>query len=208
MALTVPVLSKFPTTARITSVSSGINLAYGQVDGRLVIGDDEISISQVNCMYEFPYGDLLVGTTESLQIFRDGKEISSSAHETGIESISGRGEYAVCIDGLGRAHIADSKGDLKQIQESSVLFAKVGPSIAIATESGNVSTYSHDGKKLWERPMRGDVGERITAIGWDQNILVVAREGHGLVPGDEEALEVEYWNEGQMENRLDVKQEW
>ena len=91
MALTVPVLSKFPTTARITSVSSGINLAYGQVDGRLVIGDDEISISQVNCMYEFPYGDLLVGTTESLQIFRDGKEISSSAHETGIESISGRG---------------------------------------------------------------------------------------------------------------------
>ena len=205
MALTVPVLSKFPATARITSVSSGINLAYGQVDGRLVIGDDEISISQVNCMYEFPYGDLLVGTTESLQIFRDGKEISSSAHETGIESISGRGEYAVCIDGLGRAHIADSKGDLKQIQESSVLFAKVGPSIAIATESGNVSTYSHDGKKLWERPMRGDVGERITAIGWNQNTLVVAREGHGLVPGDEEALEVEYWNEGQMENRLDVK---
>ena len=101
----------------------------------LVIGDDEILISQVNCMYEFPYGDLLVGTTESLQIFRDGKEISSSAHETGIESISGRGEYAVCIDGLGRAHIADSKGDLKQIQESSVLFAKVGPSIPIATES-------------------------------------------------------------------------
>ena len=64
MALTVPVLSKFPATARITSVSSGINLAYGQVDGRLVIGDDEISLSQINCMYEFPYGDLLVGFAE------------------------------------------------------------------------------------------------------------------------------------------------
>ena len=88
MALTVPVLSKFPATARITSVSSGINLAFGQVDGRLVIGDDEISISQVNCMYEFPYGDLLVGTTESLQIFRDGKEISSSAHELSLIHIS------------------------------------------------------------------------------------------------------------------------
>ena len=60
MALTVPVLSKFPATARITCVSSGINLAYGQVDGRLVIGEDEISLSQINCMYEFPYGDLLV----------------------------------------------------------------------------------------------------------------------------------------------------
>ncbi|GIQ96165.1 MAG: hypothetical protein CM15mP1_0610 [Methanobacteriota archaeon] len=206
MALTVPVLSKFPATARITCVSSGINLAYGQVDGRLVIGDDEISLSQINCMYEFPYGDLLVGTTESLQIFRDGKEISSSAHETGIESISGKGDYAVCIDGLGRAHIVDSKGEQNPINETSVLFAKVGHRIAIATESGGVSTYSQDGIKIWERPMRGDVGERITAIGWNGNLLVVAREGHGLVPGDEEALEVEYWREGQLENRFDVKQ--
>ena len=206
MALTVPVLSKFPATARITCVSSGINLAYGQVDGRLVIGDDEISLSQINCMYEFPYGDLLVGTTESLQIFRDGKEISSSAHETGIESISGKGDYAVCIDGLGRAHIVDSKGEQNPINETSVLFAKVGHRIAIATESGGVSTYSQDGIKIWERPMRGDVGERITAIGWNGNLLVVAREGHGLVPGDEEALEVEYWREGQLETRFDVKQ--
>ena len=205
MALTVPVLSKFPATARITCVSSGINLAYGQVDGRLVIGEDEISLSQINCMYEFPYGDLLVGTTESLQIFRDGKEISSSTHETGIESISGKGDYAVCIDGLGRAHIVDSKGEPNPINETSVLFAKVGHRIAIATESGGVSTYSQDGIKLWERPMRGDVGERITAIGWNGNILVVAREGHGLVPGDEEALEVEYWREGQLEKRFDVK---
>ena len=205
MALTVPVLSKFPATARITCVSSGINLAYGQVDGRLVIGDDEISLSQINCMYEFPYGDLLVGTTESLQIFRDGKEISSSAHETGIESISGKGDYAVCIDGLGRAHIVDSKGEQNPINETSVLFAKVGHRIAIATESGGVSTYSQDGIKIWERPMRGDVGERITAIGWNGNLLVVAREGHGLVPGDEEALEVEYWREGQLETRFDVK---
>ena len=205
MALTVPVLSKFPATARITCVSSGINLAYGQVDGRLVIGEDEISLSQINCMYEFPYGDLLVGTTESLQIFRDGKEISSSAHETGIESISGKGDYAVCIDGLGRAHIVDSKGEQTPINETSVLFAKVGHRIAIATESGSVSTYSQGGIKIWERPMRGDVGERITAIGWNGNILVVAREGHGLVPGDEEALEVEYWREGQLENRFDVK---
>lgn len=205
MALTVPVLSKFPATARITCVSSGINLAYGQVDGRLVIGEDEISLSQINCMYEFPYGDLLVGTTESLQIFRDGKEISSSTHETGIDSISGKGDYAVCIDGLGRAHIVDAKGELNSISETSVLFAKVGPRIAIATESGSVSTYSHDGSKVWERPMRGDVGERITAIGWNGKILVVAREGHGLVPGDEEALEVEYWNEGKLEKRFDVK---
>ena len=75
MALTVPVVSKFNATARITAVSSGINLAYGQVDGRLVIGETEMSLSPISCMYEFPFGDLIVGTGESLQVFRDGKEI-------------------------------------------------------------------------------------------------------------------------------------
>ena len=190
MALTVPVVNKFSATARITAISSGINLAYGQVDGRLVIGDDEISISSITSMYEFPYGDLAVGTSESLHIFRDGKEISSNVHETGIESISGKGDYAVAIDGLGRAHIVNSAGDSIQLGESSVLFAKVGPKIAIATESGKVSTYSYDGEMHWERPIRGEVGERITAIGWNGSTLIVAREGHGLVPGDEEALEI------------------
>ena len=204
MALTVPVLSKFPSTARITSVSSGINLAYGQIDGRLVIGDNELSLSSINCMYEFPYGDLVVGTSESLQIFRDGKEISATIHETGIEIITGKGDHAIAIDGLGRAHIIHSTGTVIAIQESSVLFAKVGPQIAIATESGNVSTYSHDGLKIWERPMRGDVGERITAIGWHGSTLVVAREGHGLVPGEEEALEIENWQSNQLIERFDV----
>ncbi len=204
MALTVPVLAKFSASARITCVSSGINLSYGQEDGRLTIGEQEISLSSINCIYEFPYGDLVVGTTESLHIFRDGEEISSIPHETGIETISGKGDIAVCIDGLGRAHILDAKSSQIKIQETSVLFAKVGPRIALATESGKVITYSHSGEKIWERPMRGDVGERITAIGWNSNSLIVAREGHGLVPGEEEALEVESWNEGQLEKRFDV----
>ena len=126
MALTVPVVSKFSATARITAVSSGINLSYGQVDGRLVIGENEISLSSITCMYEFPYGDLVVGTSESLQIFRDGKEITSNAFETGIDSLSGKGDHAIAIDGLGRAHIVDSAGNISSINESSVLFAAVG----------------------------------------------------------------------------------
>ena len=45
MALTVPVVSRFKATARITAVSSGKTLAYGQADGRLVIGEDEFELS-------------------------------------------------------------------------------------------------------------------------------------------------------------------
>ena len=40
---------------------------------------------------------------------------------------------------------------------------------------------------------------------WNQNILVVAREGHGLVPGEEEALEIEHWDSGQLTKRFDVR---
>ena len=53
MALTVPVVSKFNATARITAVSSGINLAYGQVDGRLVIGEAEMSLSPITSLTNF-----------------------------------------------------------------------------------------------------------------------------------------------------------
>ena len=35
-----------------------------------MIGETEISLSSISCMYEFPFGDLIVGTSESLQIFR------------------------------------------------------------------------------------------------------------------------------------------
>jgi len=98
----------------------------------------------------------------------------------------------------------NSAGDSIQLGESSVLFAKVGPKIAIATESGKVSTYSYDGEMRWERPIRGEVGERITAIGWNGPTLIVAREGHGLVPGDEEALEIEHWNSEELIKRFDV----
>ena len=69
MALTVPVVSKFEATARVTAVSSGINLAYGQLDGRLVIGDNEFSLSQITGLFEFPYGDVIVGT-----LFRKSKK--------------------------------------------------------------------------------------------------------------------------------------
>ena len=62
----------------------------------------------------------------------------------------------------------DSKGEQNPINETSVLFAKVGHRIAIATESGSVSTYSQDGIKLWESQCEGML-ERITAIGWNGN---------------------------------------
>ena len=204
MALTVPVISKFDASSRVTAVSSGKHLAFGQSNGRLKIDEDIFENPPITSLYEFPFGDLLVGSSEGLCIYRDGEKIKTIEHETGIDAIFGKKDHALAIDGLGRAHILNSKGESLALDVSSVLFAKIGPMLAIATESGHVYTYSLDGQKTWERPSRGDVGERITAIGWNSNTLVVAREGHGLVPGEEEALEIEYWNSGSLEKRFDV----
>ena len=42
---------------------------------------------------------------------------------------------------------------------------------------------------VFERPQRGEIGEDIAAVGSGQgNAWFVAREGHALVPGEEEAL--------------------
>jgi hypothetical protein len=204
MALTVPVISRLDATARVTAVSSGINQAFGQVDGRLVIGSDEFKLASITGIYEFPFGDVIVGNSDGLFTFRDGKEIQFQEHATGIDLITGNGNNAVAIDGMGRAHLLDSKSNSTLLDVNSVLFVKIGPTVAIATESGQVYTYSLEGLRAWERPMRGEVGERITAIGWNQELLIVAREGHGLVPGEEEALEIEYWNDVNLVKRSDV----
>ena len=201
MGLTVPVSKRIKTSANISAVSSGLQLGFAQTDGILSIDAKEHSLSAITSLSELQNGNLLVGCSDGLHCFTNGDELWGIAIETGVESIVGN----VMVDGLGYAHLIDKNGELTKLDTQSVLFVSIGPSIAIATEAGSVSTYSLDGLKTWTRPMRGDVGERITAIGWAENTLLIAREGHGLVPGEEEALEVEYWHEGQLQKRFDTK---
>ena len=101
MALTVPVTSRLQSTARVTAVSSGSKVAFGQADGRLVIGDDEFKLSSVTSIFEFPYGDIIVGDSDGLRTYRDGEEILFQEHSTGIESMTGLGNYAIAMDGIG-----------------------------------------------------------------------------------------------------------
>ena len=205
MSMTVPVLSKLETTSDVAAICSGKHLAVAQVDGMLRIDDSEIILPPITSLFETQFGDLIVGSRDGLHIFREGEQIKFVEFLSGIESITGKGDYCVAIDGLSKAHIVNSSGELIAIPESSVSMVAIGDSIAIATDSGEVMTYSIDSSKIWKRPVRGEVGERITAIGWNGQTLVVAREGHGLVPGEEEALEVEFWKNSNLEKRIDTK---
>ena len=205
MSMTVPVLAKIETNSNVSAISSGKSICFAQRDGRLVIDEIEIKLPPITSLFQTNYGDVIVGTRDGLYTFRDGKEIRFSEFMSGIDSIQGVGDYCVAIDGLAKAHVIDAAGVIIELPVSSVSMASIGKEIALATDSGEVSTFSINGEKIWSRPMRGEVGERITAIGWNGEILVVAREGHGLVPGEEEALEVEYWKDYQLANRFDTK---
>ncbi|MDP6869270.1 MAG: hypothetical protein QGI21_00650 [Candidatus Poseidoniaceae archaeon] len=205
MSLTVPVVESFETTSRVTCVSSGVNLSFGQEDGTLVIGNDHLKLIGITDIAEFSCGDLLVACSDGLHCYRGVDEIWGHPMESGAESISINGQHAVVVDGIGNAHVFSLDGSHLKLKSSSVVHSSVANNIAIATDSGDVITYSLDGDQLWKRPMRGEIGETITAIGWDSNNLVVAREGHGLVPGEEEALEVEVWSDGVLLSRSDTR---
>ena len=73
-----------------------------------------------------------------------------------------------------------------------------GSHLYLVLEGGEVMMLDEDGVR-WRRPTRGDHGERITAIGTTSGgLFFLTREGHALVPGDEEAIEFECWKDGNL----------
>lgn len=106
-------------------------------------------------------------------------------------------EFVAVVDNLGRLIIVDYFGKIVSNNLSftsiiNILRSDLG--LIIVQEDGSV--FCFDGKKIiWTRPPRGEVGESITCVGIKfSGELVIGREGYALVPGDEEALEIEVWN--------------
>ncbi|MGB0463488.1 MAG: PKD domain-containing protein [Candidatus Poseidoniaceae archaeon] len=106
-------------------------------------------------------------------------------------------EFVAVVDNLGRLVIVDYLGkivsnNLPFTSIINILRSDLG--LIIVQEDGSV--FCFDGRKIiWNRPPRGEVGESITCVGSNlSGELVIGREGYALVPGDEEALEIEVWD--------------
>ncbi len=114
----------------------------------------------------------------------------------GFEFKELKDRFAV-IDSLGRLQIVSKNGDLISFDEDYSSISKMdvfSENIITAHENGEVRLF--DGlKTIWRRPKRGEIGESITHIGSVfEDKLIIGREGYALVPGDEEALEIEIWD--------------
>lgn len=106
-------------------------------------------------------------------------------------------DFIAVVDNLGRLLIVDYAGKVTNdnLQFTSIIkILATDLGLIIVQEDGAV--YCFDGEKIiWNRPSRGEVGESITAVGTNLlGQLIIGREGYALVPGDEEALEIEVWD--------------
>lgn len=104
----------------------------------------------------------------------------------------------VVISGLGLAYRISVQGELGNFSSTLILedclhMVAHRNRVYFSTQGGEVSAFEGH-LQTWSRPKRGTLGERITAIGTTTGGgFFLSREGHGLVAGEEEAIEFEYW---------------
>ena len=115
----------------------------------------------------------------------------------GISIIENCENFIAVVDNLGRLSIISHRGELvsSDKQYSSIIkLLRFHNGVILVEESGSVHFF--DGQQsVWNRPARGEVGESITAVGMTPcENLIIGREGYALVPGEEEALEIEVWD--------------
>ena len=138
-----------------------------------------------------------------------GNKLWSYEVPGGVSMLELTTKFIAIVDNLGRLLTTDFNGKIinSNLPYSSII--KLEPyagGIIIAQEDGGVYCYNGD-QNIWTRPKRGDVGESITALGISHDgDLIIGREGYALVPGDEEALELEIWDvsRNRLMTRLDL----
>ena len=126
----------------------------------------------------------------------------------GLSLIEKCQDFIAVVDNLGRLSIVDYNGKIinNNLEFTSIIKLLSSKNcVIVVQEDGSVHCF--DGKQvIWNRPSRGEVGEAITAVGIDSfENLIIGREGYALVPGDEEALEIEIWDVYQ--NKLILRDE-
>ena len=127
----------------------------------------------------------------------------------GVSMFKTTKNFIAIVDNLGRLVTSDLQGNLinSNLPYSSICkLENYVQGITIVQEDGGVYCYNGN-QNTWIRPKRGEVGESITALGFSHDgNLIIGREGYALVPGDEEALELEIWDisTNRLITRLDL----
>ena len=133
----------------------------------------------------------------------DGTLLEQHDVDGGVQQCVVWKSQLVGIDGMGQVFVFNIGRPPTELTSnhalSECLMLEVNAShLYLVLEGGEVVMFEESGVR-WRRPKRGDHGERITALGTtSEGMMFLTREGHALVPGDEEAIEFECWKDGEL----------
>lgn len=205
------------TVSGLAASSDGNVLAWSQNNGTLGVIDDQNQRHNISIEGN-PVGIFIY---ESKLLFGDDNfgvkcvdfqcnQIWECEVPGGVSRIEKCVNFIAVIDNLGRLTTISYSGEILYSSDqftSLINLLAFGVGVVLVQENGSVHYFDGE-QSTWHRPPRGEVGESITAVGCTSaDKLVIGREGYALVPGEEEALEVELWDvfEGKLLMRTEVK---
>ncbi|MDA8749874.1 hypothetical protein N9M68_07065, partial [Candidatus Poseidonia alphae] len=188
-----------------------VHLAVLDEDGKCRVTSTFEHLNDVSSL-QFFRNQWIVGDEIDGIVFHDldGSVSQEKSVDAGVVQCTPWGQSLVILDGLGQLLSMKSEPSAASLSskfgfEDIIKMEVSDDHIYIAQQNGSVHCLNEDAV-VWSRPMRGSIGERITGMGLTKKgNFFLTREGHALVAGDEEAIELELWSEGQLIHRQELR---
>ena len=150
---------------------------------------------------------VILDETNGLQVYSmEGEKVWDSEFDAGGAQLI-VGKQILALDGIGtlRQFTLDGQ-EYPTIQRDVRFVSNDANGALLILEDQTVMRTDENLNPVFRRQQRGDIGEDIVAVGSSiGDYWFVAREGHALVPGDEEALELEIYQNDLMVSREEMK---
>ena len=150
---------------------------------------------------------VILDETNGLHVYSmDAEEVWTSEFDAGGAQLI-VGKQILALDGIGTLRQFALDGQEYPTTQREVRSASNDSNGALLImEDQTVMRTDENLNPVFRRQQRGDIGEDIVAVGPSiGGSWYVAREGHALVPGDEEALELEIYQSDLMVEREEIK---
>lgn len=152
-----------------------------------------------------------IGSQEGLNLVNlDGIILQQIPSDAGIQDIHVIENSMYIVDLFGRVYTLENDESQWGLQpifdelEIENIFAS-RQSLFIVTSDGAVQQI-RERTTVWIRPLRGNFGEHILNISeTETGTIIICREGHAYVDGEEEVLEIEWWKDKECIQRHDIK---
>ena len=220
MVATLPVLDALHQASSVTAIAlhptSG-NLLIGNGDGLVQCVDlnseqnDIVAKIHVNSkIMDVAWSAnkiVILDDTNGLHVYSmSAEEVWTSEFDAGGAQLI-VGKQILALDGIGTLRQFTLDGQEYPTSQREVRSASNdsnGPLLIM--EDQTVMRTDENLNPVFRRQQRGDIGEDIVAVGPSiGGSWFVAREGHALVPGDEEALELEIYQNDLMVSREEIR---